>query len=123
MKQFFKDLFAIYHKNNQLTTHSKIMFIGTIFLCVVLGLFSSMLTTIFLSGFLMFLYELSYVFVPTRQISIKNFSFKIFDMQAWRTNLTNNDFKIYYDVEKQDFLNVCAGILTYVCFVVLISFI
>lgn len=116
MKRFFNDLFAIFTQNELMSKHSKIMFVSTILLCVLLKIIMPMWISLLLTIFLMVLYEIAFAFIPIHEIKILFFKIKFFNFVAWQNDLIDNILDQHNDIVKYDFYNIFSGIIIFIVF-------
>lgn len=119
MKNFFNNLFAIFTQQDTMTKHSKIMFFSTLFSAVILGLICPLWVTLLITIIIMLLYEIAFVYVPTRKIKILFFKINFFDFERWQSDLIDNVFDKHNDMNKLDFYNICAGLFFYLVYVLI----
>lgn len=113
MKQFFNSLFAIFDKTKSMSKHSKLMFITTLIIGIIINVIFSTFSSMLLTVILMTIYEFCYGFVPTRTITWKKFNFKIFDFKTWKNNINNLQFEQHNHIEKQDFINIISALVIF----------
>ena len=114
MKTFFNNLFAIFTQQKSMSKHTKIMFVVTILLATLFGLVLPLWATILITSLMMVLYEIAFAFIPTKQIKILFFKLNIFDFESWQYDLIDETFDQHNEIVKNDFYNICSGLIIYV---------
>ena len=113
MKTFFNNLFAIFTQQKSMSKHTKIMFVVTILLATLFGLVLPLWATILITSLMMVLYEIAFAFIPTKQIKILFFKLNVFDFENWQYDLIDETFDQHNEIVKNDFFNICSGLIIY----------
>ena len=113
MKTFFNNLFAIFTQQKSMSKHTKIMFVVTILLATLFGLVLPLWATILITSLMMVLCEIAFAFIPTKQIKILFFKLNVFDFENWQYDLIDETFDQHNEIVKNDFFNICSGLIIY----------
>lgn len=120
MKNFFNNLFSIFTQQDNMSKHTKIMFLCTLLLAVLLGFVFPLWATVLMTTILMLSYEIAFAYIPTKQIKFLFFKFKVFDFDKWQTDLIDNVLDKHNDMNKLDFYNICSGLIFYLIYVLIV---
>ena len=61
----------------------------------------------------MLVYEIAFAFIPTKQIKFLGVMLNVFDFKTWKIDLIDETFDQHNEIVKNDFFNICSGLIIY----------
>ena len=111
MKEFFNNILATLRGIGSADKHQKLMFYGSIVVYMLLGLVFGFLSSIIFTAFIGLVYELTYCYVPYKEIEIFGRYIVVPDYIGFKKNFNILDTKVYHEFSSKNIYFCLDGIL------------
>ena len=123
MKEFFNSILSTFYGIGSADRHQKMMFYGCILIYLLLGIMFGYLSSVIFTAFLGLVYELTYCYVPDKEIEVFGRYIHVPDYARFKKEFNLLDTKVYHRFSSNNmyfcFNGVLIGIIIRIILVVL----
>ena len=123
MKEFFNNILSTFRGIGSADKHQKVMFYGSIVVYLLLGIIFGYLSSVIFTAFLGLVYELTYCYVPYKEIEFFDRYIVIPDYIRFKNEFNILDTKVYHEFSSKNIYicldGILIGIIIRIIFVIL----
>lgn len=111
MKEFFNNFLIAFRSLGNASNHQKIMFYGSFVVYMLLGIIFGFLSSVIFTALLGLIYELTFCYVPPKEIEIFGKTVIVPDYIRFKNEFTFLDTKTYHKFDMNNIYFCIDGIL------------
>ena len=111
MKEFFNNILLTFRGIRSADRHQKIMFYGSIIAYLLLGVVFGYLSSIIFTAFFGIVYELTYCYVPDKEIEVFGKYIHVTDYVQFKKEFNLLDTKVYHKFSSKNIYFCLNGVL------------